>query len=444
MAKNVRFVRTTKARWLARDTYDPLALYFCEDTGEMFKGDQVYTDGIRVLPTKADLPSCPCAADGVIYYITETRNGYMMAPDRSGWLQTIYAPVTDAYTVPESEIYNTVTTVGAVRDIEAKIYERIEAHEALVGELPEDADATTIVDYINEKTANIAEDTVVKELDRRVTATEREIDIIKADYLVGADKTELANAIANEKTRAEAAEARLQSQLDTITDNPDIEEIIKAIDDFSKYIDEHGEIAEGFRIDIEQNKEDISKEIDRAMQAEEEIINRLDSLGDVSYDAYTAADAALKSELEGKIDAKADKATTLKGYNISDAYTKTEVHNIIANAGTGVQYAKYIADGEETLTVEIANNHIIQIDGYRYVNITMPSSLHNLELWDCYFYIAFRQADSVALHLPETVRITGDKPSYALPGDLWEISINNHGGAVCMIHRYQASLDAEE
>ena len=126
MANNVRFIKTTKTKYLNRDTYDPLALYFCEDTNEIFKGDQVYTDGIRVIPTKADLPECKCAADGVVYYITETRNGYTLSPDRAEWLQTIYAPATDAYTVPESEIYNTVTTVGAVRDIENAIYSYID------------------------------------------------------------------------------------------------------------------------------------------------------------------------------------------------------------------------------------------------------------------------------------------------------------------------------
>jgi hypothetical protein len=123
---NVRFIKTTKQKYINRDSYDPTALYFCEDTGEMFKGEVLFTDGIRVIPTRADLPECKYAADGVVYYITETRNGYTLSPDRTEWLQTIYAPVTDAYTVPESEIYNTVTTVGAVTDIEAKIYERIE------------------------------------------------------------------------------------------------------------------------------------------------------------------------------------------------------------------------------------------------------------------------------------------------------------------------------
>lgn len=126
MAKNVRFVQTTKERYLARETYDETALYFCVDTNEMFKGSEIYTDGVRVINTKSDLPDLSCAADGVVYYVHDTRNGYTLSPDRTEWLQTIYAPVKDVTTIPESEIYNTVTTVGAVRDIEKAIYNYID------------------------------------------------------------------------------------------------------------------------------------------------------------------------------------------------------------------------------------------------------------------------------------------------------------------------------
>lgn len=126
MAKNVRFVRTTKAKYLNKTEYDPLALYFCEDTNEVFKGDSIISDGIRVVPTYDDLPECSCAADGIVYYVHDTRNGYTLSPDRTEWLQTIYAPVEDATTIPESEIYNTVTTVGAVRDIENAIYKYVD------------------------------------------------------------------------------------------------------------------------------------------------------------------------------------------------------------------------------------------------------------------------------------------------------------------------------
>lgn len=123
---NVRFIKTTKTKYLNRDTYDENALYFCEDTNEIFKGSAVYTDGIRIVATKADLPECECAADGTAYYIRETRNAYTLSPDRTEWLQTIYAPVEDVTTIPEDEIYNTVTTVGAVRDIENAIYSYVD------------------------------------------------------------------------------------------------------------------------------------------------------------------------------------------------------------------------------------------------------------------------------------------------------------------------------
>lgn len=123
---NVRFYSGTKQQYLSLTTYNPLALYFCTDTGELYRGDQCLSDGIRIVPTRADLPECSCAADGVVYFIAETKSGFMISPDRTEWFQTIYAPVTDAYTIPESEMYTTVTTVGAVRDIEAKIYKRIE------------------------------------------------------------------------------------------------------------------------------------------------------------------------------------------------------------------------------------------------------------------------------------------------------------------------------
>ena len=121
MAKNVRFVKTTKEKYLNRETYDPLALYFCDDTGEMFKGDTVISDGIRVVPTYADLPQCPNAADGIVYYVEDTRNGYVMSPDRTKWLQTIYAPATNVSDIPEGEEYNVVTTVGAVRDMKEEL-----------------------------------------------------------------------------------------------------------------------------------------------------------------------------------------------------------------------------------------------------------------------------------------------------------------------------------
>ena len=130
---NVRFIKTTKQKYLNRDTYDENALYFCTDTSEIFKGQDIYSDGIRVIPTKADLPECSCAADGIVYYVHDTRNGYTLSPDRTEWLQTIYAPVTDMSAVPEGEAYNVVATVGAVRDLEEELRTYVDEQVATGG-----------------------------------------------------------------------------------------------------------------------------------------------------------------------------------------------------------------------------------------------------------------------------------------------------------------------
>lgn len=134
---NVRFFSGTRAQYDSLPSpRNPLGLYFCEDTRELFWADRLLTDGIRVVQTFADLPTrADAIADGVVYYVTETRNGYVISPDRTQWLQTIYAPVTNAYAVPESEYYNTVTTVGAVRDIEAKIYGAINELDDRIADL---------------------------------------------------------------------------------------------------------------------------------------------------------------------------------------------------------------------------------------------------------------------------------------------------------------------
>lgn len=89
---NVRFFAGSKQQYLALTEYSPLALYFCYDTRELFWGDLLLSDGMRVVATYKELPSFDLAADGVIYFVTETRNGYVLSNDRTEWIQTIWAP----------------------------------------------------------------------------------------------------------------------------------------------------------------------------------------------------------------------------------------------------------------------------------------------------------------------------------------------------------------
>ena len=92
---NVRFFAGTKADYLSLPSpRNPLGLYFCADTKELFWADRLLTDGTRIVATEADLPSLEKAADGITYFVEETRNGYVLSTDKTKWIQVIYAPET--------------------------------------------------------------------------------------------------------------------------------------------------------------------------------------------------------------------------------------------------------------------------------------------------------------------------------------------------------------
>lgn len=175
------------------------------------------------------------------------------------------------------------------------------------------------------------------ELQGNIDTVAEDVADIAEDYLKGADKTELEGKI-NAKVaqtdydtkmgQIDETTESLQTQINTIMNNPDAEGAINSINEFTKYVADHGEIADGFRVDINKNKDDIAAEAKRAGEAEAALAGRLDvlekidhdayvaadevlagrikTLEDIDHDAYVDADTALKNELEGKINAKAD------------------------------------------------------------------------------------------------------------------------------------------
>ena len=270
--------------------------------------------------------------------------------------------------------------IDAAQAAADKAQGEVDALETLVGVLPEGTTATSVVAYIDAKTANVASDETVSALAGRVTQAENDIDAIEADYLKAADKTELNDAIVAEADRAKGIEGGLetrlaaveadylkgadktelqgnidvvagnvatiagdylkaadktelqgkidlkvaqadfdakmeeidgdidglQTQINTIMNNPDTEKVVDSINEFTAWIDEHGGIADGMRADIDKNKEDIAAEAKRAGEAEVALAGRLDVLEAIDHDAYVDADTALKNELNGEIAKKAD------------------------------------------------------------------------------------------------------------------------------------------
>lgn len=97
-----------------------------------------------------------------------------------------------------------------------ELKDAIDALKTYVGTIPESDTAKNIVAYIDEKTAGIASDADLQVLAGRVTTVEGKVQTIEGDYLKSADKTELSNAIATEKSRAEGVEAGLRTDVDAI------------------------------------------------------------------------------------------------------------------------------------------------------------------------------------------------------------------------------------
>ena len=97
-----------------------------------------------------------------------------------------------------------------------------DALETYVGTFTHDT-AKTVVEYINAKTDGIATSGNLEALGSRVTAVEGKVATIEADYLVAADKEELAgdiadavDAFAKEQGSAEGVEAELSGRIDDI------------------------------------------------------------------------------------------------------------------------------------------------------------------------------------------------------------------------------------
>lgn len=85
MAVKVHYVQGTKNAYLGLTNRLPNALYFCTDTRELFKGNDLFTDGLRTVATYQDLPTFALAADGVLYLCADSGCAYVLAPTRDSW-----------------------------------------------------------------------------------------------------------------------------------------------------------------------------------------------------------------------------------------------------------------------------------------------------------------------------------------------------------------------
>lgn len=255
-----------------------------------------------------------------------------------------YADGKDAAIQAAQKAADDAAAAAAVADGKAVAAQgEIDALETYVGVIPETAEATNIVAYVQEKTAGIATDTALEELTGRVAQAETDIDNIEKDYLKAADKTELegkittvSTAVDTEKSRAEGIEAGLRTDVDAIkgdylkaSDKEELQgnidtvsgaverltngvsaEEIDGVNDLIQYVKDHGTEVTGMQEDIGENATAIAGVAGRMDTAEGKITA---VEGAVATKAeQTALDEAVEA-LEGADEALSGRIATLEG-----------------------------------------------------------------------------------------------------------------------------------
>lgn len=90
MAKKVSYVQGKKSSYLALTSRSSSSLYFCTDTKELFKGDDLYSDGLRIVSGYDALPELSIAAEGILYFCEDNGNGYVLNTSRDSWIPVIH------------------------------------------------------------------------------------------------------------------------------------------------------------------------------------------------------------------------------------------------------------------------------------------------------------------------------------------------------------------
>lgn len=244
---------------------------------------------------------------------------------------------------------------------------RVQALEAKFGDGEGNVEAQIAAAVAAEKEAREAADKVLQDQigvasAEGVEATGLNKRLEELEDLVGDKK--VSEAIAAEATAREEADtalgnrvkaiedtyatdsdvADLQTQINTIMNNPDTEGVINSINEFTQYIADHGEIADGFRADIDQNKEDIA--------ANAKAIEDHEALAAETYatkDELAAEKLALQGEIDADVKVVADRVTTLE----NDLNTETTGLKARMTAAESDINALETKVGDETVAAQI-------------------------------------------------------------------------------------------
>lgn len=234
---------------------------------------------------------------------------------------------------------------------------------AYIGEIPEGSDATTIIEYINAKTAGIATDAALGELQ---TAVAGKVD---AEEGKGLSTNDLTDEL---KTNYDAAYEHSQAAHAPVDAQANVIEVVKVNGEALAITDKTVDVTVPTKVsDLEQ---------------------------DIAY-------LTEHQDISGK----ADRATTLEGYGITDAYTKTEVDTAVQGAK---DYAKDLVDAipEQTdYTVSIEEDTTDSTIAKRYIFKQLGEEIGRIDLAKELVVTSGSVKAVTEADVPYTGAVVGDK-----------------------------------
>lgn len=207
----------------------------------------------------------------------------------------------------------------------------VDALNTKVGNLPEGTTAKDVVDYVNIKTAGIATDAALEELQGQLSGVQSEVATIKGDYLKSSDKTELSDAIA---LKAD------QSALDEVAGVANAaatkvaleEEVNRAKGEEARIeglVNTEAERAAGVEADLEKRIETMEVFWDTTEDADG-VVNKLKEIQD-----YIAGDETGAAEMAGNIQKNTqDIATMDAAYKAADTTLQGNIDTLSATVDT--------------------------------------------------------------------------------------------------------------
>ena len=162
------------------------------------------------------------------------------------------------------------------------------------------------------------------------------------------------DAVAAAKEYTDDEVEKLQNQINTIINNPDAEGAINSINEFTQYITTHGQVAEGFRQSIADNKTAIESNDTEIAALQEKVGNETvakqiqDAITDADLGKYATTEALNGvSQTVSDMDAAYKLADTNIGKRIDGIDTEIDALQTASHTHTNEAELNKIADGDK-------------------------------------------------------------------------------------------------